>query len=154
MVPGLVGLAMILALLTPAYASPGTATVSGSGTGNVLCGGMLLPATISFSTSSAGGAISGTYNISIPTFSGPLIVISGTINGGKVSTQSYDVTGAEITNSCNPPPFTGSGSTAIEGRCGSGVTVTYEVTEHPSVAAAPSLALLLAHSQSQDPSFP
>ncbi len=135
MVPGLVGFAMILTLVAPGYAAPGTGTVSGGGSGNVLCGGMLLPATISFSTSSTGGTISGTYNISIPTFSGMVVVISGAINGGKVSTQSYDVTGAEITNSCNPPPFTGSGSTAIEGRCGSGVTVTYEVTEHPSVAA-------------------
>lgn len=136
MVPGLVGLAMILALLAPAYASPGTGTVSGGGTGNAVCGTMLLmPVTISFGTSSAGGAVSGTYTISEPSFSGPLVVISGTIMGGKIGSQSYDVTGTEIMNGCNPPPFTGSGSIAIEGRCGSGLIITYEVTEHPSVAS-------------------
>ena len=136
MVPGLVGLLMILTLVAPAYASPSTGTVSGGGTGNVACGTILLvPVTISFSTSSAGGTISGTYTITEPSFSGPLVVISGTIMGGKIGSQSYDVTGTEIMNGCNPSPFTGSGSIAIEGRCGTGVTISYEVTEHPSLAA-------------------
>ncbi len=124
---------MILTLVVPAYAAPGTGTVSGSGTGNALCSGMLFPATISFSASSAGGAISGTYTISFPTFSGTVVAINGTITGGKIGSQHYDITGAEIANSCHPPPLPS--STAIEGSCGTSVTITYEVTEHPGGTA-------------------
>ncbi len=124
--PGLAGLAMILTLLAPAYAATGTRTVSGNGTGTALCSGTPFPATISFSASSAGGTISGTYTV---TFTGPIATgtINGAITGGRFSPHSYDVTGAETANSCHPPPLPS--SIALEGSCGTGVTITYEVNE-------------------------
>jgi hypothetical protein len=119
---GLIGIAALLAAgIMPAYAQT---TLTGSGTGSALCsGGGPFAADIIFHASSGGGTTGGTYTITY-TAIGIATTASGIITSGHLNDHHFRLEGLRVSDPCTP---TKNIPISIEGRCGTGVTITYKL---------------------------